>query len=411
MNSVSDGVPFRGAVVPSCRPFCRPAVLPPCRLFVLLAVVASGCGPPRPPIPEEELLPFASDTVVTGWTELPVGAVSRSRWVVVSADWDSAAFTSFATRSLEALRGRRQPYLHPFQVFAYRDTIYLADWGLRRTTVWSPEGALLDSIPVAERLRGLYPRARDAAGNLYFQVDPVPGRDGSGNQDSAAVVRSSPDQTRFDTVARLAPLELAAMRRELETRLERRVFSGNDLWGAWPDGTVWIARRFRNELVTINPQGRVTRGPPLPDPVFEELREHFGERETVELTVLIGAYNLHIDYCRFDANVQEGIELGNLIGIAMLRELGPLMTAIMLAGRSGSAFAAELGTMKVNEELDALDLEPDIGQRAHDVVERGRRVEVVLQPGQGEFHGRFRVKGRRLCHARKGLGKPSRRAA
>jgi phospholipid/cholesterol/gamma-HCH transport system permease protein len=38
----------------------------------------------------------------------------------------------------------------------------------------------------------------------------------------------------------------------------------------------------------------------------------------------------------------------------MVRELGPLMTAIVLAGRSGSAFAAEIGTMKVNEEIDAL---------------------------------------------------------
>ena len=38
----------------------------------------------------------------------------------------------------------------------------------------------------------------------------------------------------------------------------------------------------------------------------------------------------------------------------MLRELGPLMTAILLAGRSGAAFAAEIGTMKVNQEVDAL---------------------------------------------------------
>ena len=44
----------------------------------------------------------------------------------------------------------------------------------------------------------------------------------------------------------------------------------------------------------------------------------------------------------------------NLVALAVLRELGPLMTAIVLAGRSGSAFAAEIGTMKVNEEIDAL---------------------------------------------------------
>ncbi len=48
------------------------------------------------------------------------------------------------------------------------------------------------------------------------------------------------------------------------------------------------------------------------------------------------------------------IYLANTIGRVMIRELGPIMTAVVLAGRSGSAFAAELGTMKIDEELDAL---------------------------------------------------------
>lgn len=53
---------------------------------------------------------------------------------------------------------------------------------------------------------------------------------------------------------------------------------------------------------------------------------------------------------------QFGVEIfvADLIAITMLKEMGPLVTAIILAGRSGSAFAAELGTMKVNEEIDAL---------------------------------------------------------
>ncbi|NJC33921.1 phospholipid/cholesterol/gamma-HCH transport system permease protein [Sphingomonas jejuensis] len=44
----------------------------------------------------------------------------------------------------------------------------------------------------------------------------------------------------------------------------------------------------------------------------------------------------------------------NLVGRLTIRELGPLMTAIMVAGRSGSAFAAQLGTMKLTEEIDAM---------------------------------------------------------
>jgi phospholipid/cholesterol/gamma-HCH transport system permease protein len=53
--------------------------------------------------------------------------------------------------------------------------------------------------------------------------------------------------------------------------------------------------------------------------------------------------------------------VASAVAISMTRELGPLMTAIIVIGRSGSAFAAEIGTMKVNEEIDALQtmaLEP-----------------------------------------------------
>ena len=53
---------------------------------------------------------------------------------------------------------------------------------------------------------------------------------------------------------------------------------------------------------------------------------------------------------RFGAN----IFVVDLVGLSIVRELGPLMTAILVAGRSGAAFAAELGTMKVSEEIDAL---------------------------------------------------------
>jgi phospholipid/cholesterol/gamma-HCH transport system permease protein len=53
---------------------------------------------------------------------------------------------------------------------------------------------------------------------------------------------------------------------------------------------------------------------------------------------------------RFGANIY----IVDLVGLAMLRELSPLLTAIIVAGRSGSAYAAQIGTMKVTEEIDAL---------------------------------------------------------
>ncbi len=48
------------------------------------------------------------------------------------------------------------------------------------------------------------------------------------------------------------------------------------------------------------------------------------------------------------------IYVANLVGIGVVREMGPMMTAIILAGRTSAAFAAQLGTMQVNEEISAL---------------------------------------------------------
>jgi phospholipid/cholesterol/gamma-HCH transport system permease protein len=74
---------------------------------------------------------------------------------------------------------------------------------------------------------------------------------------------------------------------------------------------------------------------------------------TILLGFLIGlilAFQSSIPMRRFGAE----IFIPNLVGISLLRELGPLMAAVVLAGRTGSAYAAELGTMVVNEEVDAL---------------------------------------------------------
>ena len=48
------------------------------------------------------------------------------------------------------------------------------------------------------------------------------------------------------------------------------------------------------------------------------------------------------------------IYVANLVGVSITRELGPILTAIIVAGRSGSSFAAEIGSMKAAEEVDAL---------------------------------------------------------
>jgi phospholipid/cholesterol/gamma-HCH transport system permease protein len=65
----------------------------------------------------------------------------------------------------------------------------------------------------------------------------------------------------------------------------------------------------------------------------------------------------------------------NLLGISVLREIGVLLTAILVAGRSGSAFTAEIGTMKVNEEVDAMHT---LGLDVTEVLVLPRLLAVVI---------------------------------
>lgn len=72
------------------------------------------------------------------------------------------------------------------------------------------------------------------------------------------------------------------------------------------------------------------------------------------LSLLIGVvitYQMGLQLKTYGAN----IFIVDLLGLSILREFGPLITAIMVAGRTGSAFTAQLGMMKLNQEIDALD--------------------------------------------------------
>lgn len=68
------------------------------------------------------------------------------------------------------------------------------------------------------------------------------------------------------------------------------------------------------------------------------------------LTGLIFAFVGALQLRQFGA----GIYVANLVAVAMAREMGAIMTGIIMAGRTGAAFAAQIGSMKVSEEIDAL---------------------------------------------------------
>jgi phospholipid/cholesterol/gamma-HCH transport system permease protein len=72
------------------------------------------------------------------------------------------------------------------------------------------------------------------------------------------------------------------------------------------------------------------------------------------LSFMIGvviAYQMGLQLQNYGANIY----IVDLLGLSILREFGPLITAIMVAGRTGSSYTAQLGIMKLNQEIDALD--------------------------------------------------------
>ena len=71
------------------------------------------------------------------------------------------------------------------------------------------------------------------------------------------------------------------------------------------------------------------------------------------ISALIGLIIAFMSFLQLK-QVGANIYVPSLVSFAMVKELGPIMTAILVAGRSGSSFAAEIGTMVVNEEVDAL---------------------------------------------------------
>ena len=101
---------------------------------------------------------------------------------------------------------------------------------------------------------------------------------------------------------------------------------------------------------------------------LKHLRHRMGEIVTQTFRATYGSLPVTILTALFSGMIlalQTGVELekygqeasiGYVVAASMCREMGPVMTAIALAGLIGSAYAAELGTMKVSEEIDALEV-------------------------------------------------------
>ena len=109
------------------------------------------------------------------------------------------------------------------------------------------------------------------------------------------------------------------------------------------------------------------------------------------------------------------IYVANLVGIAMVREMGAMMTGIIMAGRTGAAFAAQLGTMKVTQEIDALRPRWDFadgvsGAAAHDRACPDDAAAVSLRRPDGILGGAAWARDARHLAGRLTTTRPSMRS-
>jgi phospholipid/cholesterol/gamma-HCH transport system permease protein len=96
----------------------------------------------------------------------------------------------------------------------------------------------------------------------------------------------------------------------------------------------------------------------------------------------------------------------NLLGVGVLREIGGLITAIIVAGRSGSAFTAQIGTMRVNEEIDAMQT---LGLNTVDVLVLPRIIGLVIALPLLTFYSDIMglIGGMVMCYFQLGINIPA----
>jgi hypothetical protein len=246
----------------------------PPHALLATALLLAACGEKPAPAPVVTLSP-ARDTIPTQFTDVTTGAwLGGSSWAVLAPPDERVGLADAGTGKLRELAAGKtaKELRNPSTLFRAGDTLYVGDWGLRRVSKWTLDGRFAGAVPTTDAVRGALPTARDAEARFYLELRPRPGPDGSGNRDSAAVLRAGPALERADTAARLAPFDIAKVTSDAGERFERRVFSGADVWGVLPDGSLWVGRVYDNRVDWRDPAGAWHRGDPLPDRVLEVTR-------------------------------------------------------------------------------------------------------------------------------------------
>ena len=177
-----------------------------------------------------------------------------------------------------------------------------------------------------------------------------------------------------DGARRLLTLAFAVKEREGARRhvKHKRFFErvGDSVLEAWDNSRQLLA--FTGELVLSF--GRFFRGSATY--LRSDLLQYIQEAGPIVslISFLIGMIFAFVGVMQLNL-FGAGIYTANLVAVAMVREMAPIMTAIIMAGRTGAAYAAQLGTMKVNEEIDALKT---LGMQPIDFLVTPRVIALVV---------------------------------
>lgn len=145
------------------------------------------------------------------------------------------------------------------------DTVGLIDFGAQRTTLWNEKGEFLGVMPGGGVGGYNQPLSYDAKRAGYKEdVRSVLGGLEPGQElefDSLSVIRITPGDTVADTVARLKLPAWGRGQFGQQQKIVSTIFSGRDLFGVLPDGSMWVARASNNAVDWRAPDGSWTRGP------------------------------------------------------------------------------------------------------------------------------------------------------
>jgi len=224
---------------------------------------------------------------------------------------------------------------------------------------WLLDAALPDIEPVLERLRDTPAPAgiRFDASELGDWDTGLVARLVSIRRDAEANGVACDESGLPDGVRQLIALAFAVREREGARRKARDI----GLLAGIGEKTQRIVGRSRELLEFLGELvlsfGRLFRGKAtyLRSDLVQYIQEAGAEALPIVslISFLIGMIFAFVGVMQLE-NFGAGIYTADLVAVAMVREMAPIMTAIIMAGRTGAAYAAQIGTMKVNEEVDAL---------------------------------------------------------